>query len=146
MDVFAICFCTLFWGVLWLMVASAYTRLYKDWKSLGVGRMEERTEPSEDYMEERQRVLEMIMERLTAMGDSRITCMNGESKPFVHLEDSSEVASLFRFAHFGGCHLTFEQDADGEDLEEGCPDVFKTDLKKAAEHREGKKWERYRRY
>lgn len=60
------------------------------------------------------------------------------------LDESSEIASLIRYAHFAGCHIWIERIPEDAEMAEE-EDSFVTDLKKAAETREERKWSRYRR-
>lgn len=60
------------------------------------------------------------------------------------LDESSEIASLIRYAHFAGCHIWIERIPEDAEMAEE-EDLFVTDLKKAAEAREERKWSRYRR-
>ena len=60
------------------------------------------------------------------------------------LDESSEIASLIRYAHFAGCHIWIERIPEDAEMAEE-EDLFVTDLKKAAETREERKWSRYRR-
>lgn len=147
-ETFAAWFCGIFWGVLWLALICGFMGLLREWKSLKkrTGYIKN-SEPSNDFMDEMNRTLELVQKR-TGKDEMCTIFTKEELKAFEKLKDSSEVASLFRFAHFGGCHLTFEQDeytwsADPEYLD---PDVFKTDLGEASALREERKWYQYKRY
>ena len=103
-----------------------------------------RSDESDDFMVASNSIINVIQERLEMSGpiskqDSEILC---------NLKDSSDLFSLVRCAHYAGFHITFEQaTAEGEvDPDDGDPNIFKTDLKKAAKSIEDKKWAQYRRY
>lgn len=148
MEIFAKWFCGLFYGGMWLALAGAFFGLLKDWRSLGKrSEYAKETEHSDDFMQERDGVLEMIRKR-AAEADVCTVFSEEDLEDFEDLKDSSEVASLFRFAHFAGCHMTFEQDeCDWKDDPEYLnPDVFKTDLGEAADLLEQRKWNEYKRY
>lgn len=135
-------------GGIWLVLIGAYLGLLMDWRSLKKQPdYESETQPSDDFMEEKERVLEQVRKRIAEAGACSIF-LKEELKAFENLKDSSEVASLFRFAHFGGCHLTFEQDECEwkDDPEYYRSNVFKTDLGEAAALREERKWSHYKRY
>lgn len=148
METFAMWFCSIFWGVIWLAMIGAYLGLLMEWRSLKKQPdYESETQPSDDFMVEKDRVLEQVGKRIAEAGACSIF-LKEELKDFENLKDSSEVASLFRFAHFGGCHLTFEQDECEwkDDSEYYKSNVFKTDLGEAAALREERKWSHYKRY
>ena len=141
-------FSYIFWGGIWLCLIGAYLGLLMEWRSLKKQPdYEGESEPSDDFMVEKDRVLEQIQKRIDEAGVCSIF-LKEELKAFENLKDSSEVASLFRFAHFGGCHLTFEQDECEwkDDPEYYKSNVFKTDLGEAAALREERKWSHYKRY
>lgn len=148
METFAMWFGGIFWGGIWLWLIGAYIGLLMEWRSLKKQPgYENKTEPSDDFMVEKYRVLELVRKRIAEAGFCSIF-LEEELKAFENLKDSSEVASLFRFAHFGGCHLTFEQDECEwkDDPEYLKSDVFKTDLGEASELREERRWNEYKRY
>lgn len=148
METFAMWFCGIFWGGIWLALVGAYLGLLMEWRSLNKQPdYQEGSEPSDDFMVEKDRVLEQIRKRIAEAGVCS-TFLKEELKAFEDLKDSSEVASLFRFAHFGGCHLTFEQDGCEwkDDPEYLNPEVFKTDIDEASALREERKWNEYKRY
>lgn len=135
-------------GGIWIVLIGAYLVLLMEWRSLKKqSDYESKTQPSEDFMIEKDRVLEQIGKRIAEAGVCSIF-LKEELKDFENLKDSSEVASLFRFAHFGGCHLTFEQDECEWkcDSEYYKTNVFKTDLGEASALREERKWSHYKRY
>lgn len=148
METFAAWFCGIFYGGIWLVLIGAFLGLLMEWKSLKKHpKYAKETESSDDFLVESDRVLEQIRKRISEAGACSIFTKE-ELKAFDDLKDSSEVASLFRFAHFAGCHLTFEQDeCDWKDDPEYLnPDVFKTDLGEASALRKERKWNGYKRY
>lgn len=134
----------LFWVLVAVVGFAVAIGNYLEWKkSLGVNPVK-RTEPSDDFLEEKKRVTDIIRER-HEFGD--VMTKNAADEIW-RLEVSSDVASLFRIAHFGGCHITFEQNScewqqDSEYLD---PNVFKTDMGEAADMREQRGWQEYKRY
>ena len=124
----------LFWVLVAVVGFAVAIGNYLEWKkSLGVNPVK-RTEPSDDFLEEKKRMTDIIRER-HEFGD--VMTKNAADEIW-RLEVSSDVASLFRLAHLGGCHITFEQNScewhqDSEYLD---PDVFKTDMGEAADMRE----------
>ena len=116
------------------------------WNRLKKRGYSKRTEATNDFMEENKRLVDLVEERL----EYEANVFSGGNKKDVptiqELRDSSEIASLSRYAHFGGVYITVEQiPADGEDPDEGDPDVFKTDMARASENRERRRMELYRR-
>lgn len=104
------------------------------------------SEPSDDFMEEREDVIRIIAERLAYFG---IRGAEGEGMfDYKKLKQSSDIASLFRYAHFAGCHITFESDTCEwkDDPEYLNPDVFKTDIGEAADMRDQRYMQKYKRY
>lgn len=101
-----------------------------------------RTGESDDFMEESRRIIGFLEERMKA-GEDIGEEAAGELE---WLKESSEIAALSRYAHFGGVYITVEQiPSDGHDADSGNPDVFKTDMEKAARRRDERKEARYRR-
>ena len=148
METFSMWFCVIFLGGIWLALIMGYLGLLIEWKSLKKQKEYTReSEPSNDFIIERDRVLELIQERMGEETDSSIF-LKDDFKAFRNLKDSSELASLFRYAHLGGCYLTFEQDECNwkDDPEYFNSRVFKTDLGEAYALLEEKKWSRYKRY
>lgn len=118
-----------------------------EWKKMRRKQFERETVPSDDFMEETRQILDIIQERLDGFPGGSGLMSKEDRKAFAELRDSSEVYSLARYAHYAGFHLTFEQlPDDGVDTEENDPDVFKTDMAKAAASLEEKEWAPYRRY
>lgn len=103
-----------------------------------------KSEESDDFMVESERILEAVRARQKAYGFIK----DARMEEYECLEDSSQVASFVRYAHYAGYHVTFEQmpEPGAVDPEEGNPDVFKTDMAKAAASLEQRRWTRYRRY
>lgn len=103
-----------------------------------------KSEESDDFMVASKSIIDVIQKRLEMSGplskqDSKILC---------NLKDSSDFISLVRCAHYDGFHITFEQMvAEGEeDPEADNPNVYKTNLEKAAKSIEDKKWAKHRHY
>lgn len=118
-----------------------------EWKKMRRKRFERKTVPSDDFIVETKQILDIIQERLDGVPCGSGLMSEEDRKAFADLKDSSEVYSLARYAHYAGFHLTFEQlPDDGVDAEENDPDVFKTDMRKAAASLEEKEWAPYRRY
>lgn len=133
-------------GVLVLALLIIATTIYShfEWRRNKNKDFPVRSDESDDFMVASNSIINVIQERLEMSGpiskqDSEILC---------NLKDSSDLFSLVRCAHYAGFHITFEQaTAEGEvDPDDGDPNIFKTDLKKAAESIEDKKWAQYRRY
>ena len=136
----------LFWGIpvaiLWLVAIGAVWSGRKNSKR----DLEKNSKPSDDFMVESRRVIDFIKER-----DEFVTAgllSKEERKELDELYDSSGVASLFRFAHYAGYHITYEQNECkwSDDPEYLDPKVFKTDMGEAAALREERKWNQYKRY
>lgn len=147
-ETFAKWFCGIFLGTIWLVLILGCWGILLEWLELKKRTVyTKKTEPSNDFVVEKNRVLDLIRERRGTDGACS-TFTKEELKAFENLKDSSEVASLFRFAHFGGCYLTFEQDECEwkDDPEYLDPNVFKTDLGEASALREERKWNQYKRY
>lgn len=140
-------FVILFYGF-WALVVAAGVFVsvgnYLSWKNARGTIPVKKTEPSVNFYIEMNRVLQIIEERMN-MGFSR---GKGDARKMKGLKDSSEVASLFRMAHYAGYHLTFEQNeiAWSDDPEYLDRNVFKTDLEEAADLREERIWSQYKRY
>ena len=131
-----------------ILVAILYTAIGNmvSWKKLKRKGFMKRTEETDDFMEENRRILDLVEERMDCEANVFQYGGKKESPTVQELRDSSEIASLSRYAHFGGVYITVEQiPSDGSDADDGDPNVFKTDLSKAAENREKRKWEPYRR-
>ena len=136
----------LFWGIpaviFWFMIIGTV------WLSKKNAKMEpkKKSQPSDDFMVESRRVINFIKER-----DGLVTTgllSKEEKKELEELYDSSGVASLFRFAHYAGYHITFEQNECkwSDDPEYLDPKVFKTDMGEAAALSEERMWDQYKRY
>ena len=123
-----------------------YTRRERKKEERDGSQCRQNSDPSEDFMEEREDVIRIISERL-AYFEIRGSDGDGlfDSKK---LKQSSDIASLFRYAHFAGCHITFEADTCewADDPEYMNPDVFKTDIGEAADMRDQRYLQRYKRY
>lgn len=117
---------------------------YTGWKRVQGTQPVKRSEASDNYLTEMDNVIRMVRDRLW----SRPAVSEKDRKEFERLCDSSDIASLFRSAHNAGFHLTFEQNECEwqDDAEYDDSDVFKTDLKEAADMIEQKKWNKYKRY
>lgn len=119
---------------------------YLGWKRVKNAEPPKRSEPSDDFKTESERVIGIMFERNEF--SSGVLLSEKELPDLENLKTSSSFASLVRYAHFAGYHLTFEENeqewsCDPEYLD---PSVFKTDLKEAAALREERKWDRYKRY
>lgn len=106
-----------------------------------------RSDMSDDFALESRRVLDVIRER-DEFGTAGNLLSDKNRAELDSLYDSSEFASLVRFAHYAGYNLSFEEwgcewEDDPEYLD---PGVFKTDMKDAASKREAEKLNRYKRY
>jgi hypothetical protein len=146
-ETFSMWFCVLFYGGISICFIAAWVSLYFEWKAVGKECFLKDSEPSDDYLIERDKVLTAINERIGEYSSCDFICA-AELKELASLKDSSEVASLFRYAHFAGFHLTFEQNEQewNSDPEYLDPNVFKTDMKEATALREEREWNRYKRH
>ena len=133
--------CVLLFTILTILI-TIYSHI--EWRKNRNRPFPTKSKETDDFIIASSSIIDVIQERLEMSGpiskqDSKILC---------NLKDSSDFASLVRCAHYAGFHITFEQMvAEGEsDPDDGDPNVFKTDLKKAAESIEDKKWAQYRRY
>lgn len=141
-----ICFIAMilvFWVWPWLSILG----VYQSYKLAERKNYPKKSNESEDFMIEREGVLEIIQSRIDR--DAGLGLISSaERKEFAEIYDSSEVASLFRCAHYAGFHLTFEQDECGwnSDREYLDPDVFKTDMNEAATLRKERELNEYKRY
>lgn len=105
-----------------------------------------RTEPTDDFMEQASRILDILEERNRML---TVSCFSkDEDRILKELRDSSDVASLVRYAHFAGYHITFEETKCDwkDDPEYYDSKVFKTDLGEAEDLREEMRWNGYKRY
>lgn len=138
----------LFYGILILgMYGAAYDN-YNRWKQTKNRKLPKKSEPSNDFMEERSRILRVIKDRLSFDVTGNSFLSKDEREQLYQLDESSEFASLVRYAHFAGYHLTFEANEIrwGDDPEYLNPEVFKTDMKEAEALHEERKWNQYKRY
>lgn len=143
-DIFLVVFCG-FWVLVIIAGISGSIYNYLSWKKVEGTEPAKRTEASDNFLIEMKRVLHFIEIRIRQVDDPY---SKDEEEEVKDLYISSEVASLFRCAHYAGYHITFEQNetewsCDPEYLD---PDVFKTDMKEAAALREEWKWNEYKRY
>ena len=144
-EIFAMIVCIVVWGIPCAVCASGLVSLYFEKKKLEKSFFCGKTLPSDDFMVARAESLDLLKERL-GIGDS-ITGFDLRID-FDRINDSSELASLFRYAHFAGYHITIERD-DMEwkdDPEYLDPDVFKTDMGEAADMRDQRYMQKYKRY
>ena len=128
------------------VVCYFYTRYERKKEERGSSTCRQCSEPSEDFIEEREDVICIIAERLAYF---EVRGSEGEGLfDSGKLKQNSDIASLFRYAHFAGCHITFEADTCEwrEDPEYMNPDVFKTDMGEAADMRDQRYMQRYKRY
>ena len=147
METFAMIFVTAFMIVMAIIILGGVGNcyiIYRGWKRVEGTEPVKRSAPSDNYLTEMDNVVGMIRERMSL----RPVVLDDDRKEFDRLCDSSDIASLFRSAHNAGFHLTFEQNEcdwedDAEYLDE---DVFKTDMKEAADMREQRRWQSYKRY
>ena len=147
METFAMIFVTAFMIAMAIIILGGVFGCYdnySNWKRKQGTEPVKRSAPSDNYLTEMENVIGVIRERLWV----RPVVAEDDRKEFERLCDSSDIASLFRSAHNGGFHLTFEQnECEWEDDAEYCDeDVFKTDMKEAADMREQKRWQSYKRY
>ena len=137
----------LFYGVLIIgpIVAFVSARIERKKEEKSDRTCRQASESSDDFMQERKDVIRIVGERLAyfgSMGKGEYT-FNAQE-----LKQSSDIASLFRYAHFAGCHITFEADICEwkDDPEYLNPDVFKTDIGEAADMRDQRYMQKYKRY
>lgn len=119
---------------------------YMGWKKVENAEPPKKSEPSENFKTESERIIDILFERNEfCSGDlfSKEDLSDLES-----LRTSSSFASLVRYAHFAGYHLTFEQNEQewSSDPEYLDKNVFKTDLKEATALRGEQERNRYKRY
>lgn len=102
---------------------------------------------SDDFVLEDRGVLDVIRER-DEFGTAGNLLSDKQRAELNSLYDSSEFASLARFAHYAGYNLSFEEcDCEWEDDPEYLdPEVFKTDMRDAASKREAERLNRHKRY
>lgn len=145
-DWFYMCFLIVLFLVLWVGPWLAMLGVHMEWKSFKNKTIVKKSEESDDFMTERNGVLELVQSRIGC--DVGLAEESKEYRLFSELFDSSDIASLFRCAHYAGYHLTFEQNecewpSDSEYLD---PKVFKTDMREAADFRKEMEESRYKRY
>lgn len=146
-ETFILWFDLIFLGLVLVIPWLCLLTEYLEWKKMRRKQFERRTVPSDDFMVETRQILDIIQDRLDGVPCGSGLMSKEDRKAFAELRDSSEVYSLARYAHYAGYHLTFEQQPDGGvDLDADNPDVFKTDMRKAASSLEEKEWAPYRRY
>ena len=117
---------------------------YKGWMKVKNVEPVKKSLISDSYLDEMESVVRIIEERTGLM-----PVITSESqKDLDSLRVSSDIASLFRKAHQAGCHITFEQNtvAWKDDPEYLDPDVFKTDMSEAADMRDQRSVQKYKRY
>lgn len=145
LDIIGYLFCIVVIGFFSLLPIVAVWGYYDDKKRMKELKFEEKSKLSDNFMDERKQVLDLLSKRLFVGG---ISCTIAIHNEFDRIVSSSEVASLFRFAHFAGCHITYEQNNcewqhDAEYLDSS---VFKTDMYEASDMRDQKYMQKYKRY
>ena len=141
-------FLFLFYGILILgMYGAAYDN-YIRWKQMKDRELPKKSKTSNDFIEERSEILRIIESRLAFDVPGNSFLSKDEREQLYRLWDSSEIASLVRYAHYAGYHLTFEANECSweDDCEYFNPNVFKTDMGEAKNLREERYWNRYKRY
>lgn len=135
--------------MVFFLVAILYTGIdnMTSWEKLKKKGFRKGTEETDDFLEENSRILDIVAERMECEASVFLNGNKKEIPTVEELRDSSEIASLSRYAHFGGIYITVEQiPQDGSDPDDGDPNVFKTDMAKAAESREERLEDKYSRY
>lgn len=130
--------------VIWSLWVALFVGLgvseLRKWKRRAADRPGVSSGTSSDFKESFRQMHDFL--RKDADGDVHILDKNNDYR-YV-LDESSEIASLIRYAHFAGCHIWIERIPEDAEMAEE-EDLFVTDLKKASETREERKWSRYRR-
>lgn len=135
------------WGVAILFSVSYIIVTVLKWIQREGTAPSKRSETSDDFALESRRVLDAIRER-DEFGTAGNFLSEKQRADLDALYDSSEFASLARFAHYAGYNLSFEEcDCEWEDDPEYInPEVFKTDMRDLASKRDADRLNRYKRY